>query len=148
MLCRIQYSDFEELSALIAATISKVVTRDDREATSLVDEVVASLQNWLVGGSPGFHAKCRIDDAIAGFVIVKDFWNLSHLFVLPIHQGKGIGRQLVGEALMACREASPRRKIQLNSSTLAAGFYTKLGFKQIGPERDRPGGCIPFEYDF
>jgi predicted GNAT family N-acyltransferase len=89
-----------------------------------------------------------VDGSIAGFVVVKDFWNLSHLFVLPCQQRRGIGRCLVQTAIDACREKSPRRKIQLNSSAIAADFYGASGFTQTGAGITRPGGCIPFEYNF
>lgn len=50
------------------------------------------------------------------------------------------------EALASCRERSPRSAPLLNSSTVAVGFDRHMGFKQMGPGKGRPGGCVPFAY--
>ncbi len=81
-------------------------------------------------------------------MLVKDYWNLASLFVLPEFQGQGIASNLVSAALAVCRGKSPKGKVKLNSSTFAAEFYRKYGFQQIGDPRDLPGGCIPYEYGF
>jgi ribosomal protein S18 acetylase RimI-like enzyme len=73
---------------------------------------------------------------------MKDFWNLSCLFVAPEHQRRGIGKSLVLEVLSECKERSPDRCIKLNSSTKA------WGFEQYGPSKDLLGGCVPLKLDF
>jgi ribosomal protein S18 acetylase RimI-like enzyme len=103
---------------------------------------------WRRAPAESYHAKYRQSGAAVGFIIVKGYWNLSHLFVLPSHQRRGIGRALLQSALTACRNSSPRGKLQLNSSNVARGFYTALGFTQTGLAQDKPGGCVPMEYDF
>ena len=148
MISPIEEGDFDELSKLVAIAVRECVADNGQDASFLIEDIVRSLKTWQTSGYAGFHAKYSVDDTIAGFVVVKNFWNLSHLFVLPAHQRRGIGRRLLEAAIEACRDKSPREKIQLNSSAYAADFYATLGFKQTGPGIERPGGSIPFECDF
>lgn len=92
--------------------------------------------------------KYVVDGRIGGVVLVKKYWNLSNLFVLPTLQRRGIGRQLLETALAGCRDRSPKGKVMVNSSTVAVEFYKAMGFVQTGPGVDRPGGCVPLEYSF
>ena len=148
MIGPIEEGDFDELSSLVAVVVRESVADNEEDAKFLISDIILSMKTWWTSKSGSFHGKYTVDGAIVGFVIVKEYWNLSHLFVLPCGQGRGIGRQLLLEAIDACRDKSPRGKIQLNSSSNAAGFYTALGFEQSGPEIERPGGCIPYEYGF
>lgn len=148
MISPIEEGDFDELSSLVAVAVRKCVADNENDARFLIEDIVLSLKDWQTFYSESFHARYCVDGSIAGFVIVKEYWNLSHLFVLPRHQGHGIGRRLLRKAVNACRDRSPRGKIQLNSSSNAAGFYAAMGFTQTGPGIERPGGCIPFEYQF
>jgi GNAT superfamily N-acetyltransferase len=79
-------------------------------------------------------------------ILVKNDGGLCNLFVHPSCYKQGIGRALFQAAVSICKEKPDIRKIQLNSSTFAAGFYEAVGFVQTGPALDRPGGCIPYEY--
>lgn len=148
MISPIEEGDFDELSSLVAVAVRESVANNEGDAKFLIEDIVLSLKTWQIASSEGFHARYSVEDTIVGFVVVKEYWNLSHLFVLPYHQGQGIGRCLLREAINACRDKSPHGKIQLNSSNNAAGFYAAMGFTQAGPGIERPGGCIPYEYGF
>ena len=148
MIHPLEAGDFDELSNLVAVAVRKCVANNEADASFLIEDIVGSLKTWQTSGYAGFHGKYSLDGAVTGFVVVKNYWNLSHLFVLPCQQRRGIGRCLLQAAVEACRDKSPRGKIQLNSSASAAAFYAALGFKQTGPGIERPGGCIPFEFDF
>lgn len=146
MLSEITRNDLDVLKGLIAEAVRASVDISDEEAAALIEEIVQSLDNWIEAGLNGFHRKYHVADEVAGFIVVKDYWKLSHLFVLPEFQGRGIGRSLVQAAVEGCRARSLRKKIELNSSSNAAGFYEAIGFRQTGPPVDKPGGCIPYEY--
>ncbi|WP_010584721.1 GNAT family N-acetyltransferase [Schlesneria paludicola] len=148
MISPIDEGDLDQLSNLVDVTVHGSVANNKEDAKFLIEDIVRSLKTWQASCSRGFHAKYSVDEAIVGFVVVKEYWNLSHLFVLPSHQGHGIGRGLMQAALTACRDKSPRGKIQLHSSSNAVGFYATLGFNQTGAGIERPGGCIPFEFGF
>lgn len=53
--------------------------------------------------------------------------DVQSVFVIPEHQGTGLGRQLM-QAL--CEEADRRgvQKLTVNANDAAVGFYTRLGF--------------------
>src|SRR5690606_27009771 len=114
----------------------------------LVEDIGSSLDSWCRNPRDALHLKCCIGEEIVGVVLVEKFWNLTNLFVAPEHQGHGIGRRLATEALAVCRVRSPRGELLVNSSSVAVGFYERLGFGQVGPGRDLPGGCVPFRYKF
>jgi len=147
MISPVEERDLDELKDLIAVVVCESVADNEEDATFLIDDIVLSLNTWWTSGSKGFHAKYSVDNAIVGFVIVKEYCLLSHLFVLPQHQGHGIGRELLENAIGACRGKNPSGKIGLNSSNNASGFYAAMGFRQTGPGIEKPGGCIPYEYD-
>ncbi len=148
MISEIKYSDFDKLKEIVVLSVLSSITKKDDEAKKLIDQIVESVESWRKTGLVGFHKKYSIGSKIVGFIIVKEYWNLSQVFVCPEYQGKGIGRSLITAAINGCRRESPKNKIILNSSTVAAGFYEAIGFRKTGPGKDLPGGCIPFEYDF
>jgi len=140
--------DLPAIRDLIAAAVRHSVARSEAEACFLVDDIGASLDWWRGHPAEALHLKCSRSGAIVGVVLVKEFWNLTNLFVDPAHQGRGIGRLLLNAALDTCRTRSPRGALLLNSSAVATGFYDHMGFRQTGPGKDRPGGCVPYRYDF
>ena len=148
MLSDIEKDDLPRLREIIADTVRKSIDCSDEEATALIEEIGQSLSDWMESGASGFHSKYTFANELVGFIVVQDHCKLSHLFVLPGFQGRGIGRWLVEAAVEACRYRSPCQKIHLNASTTASGFYEAMEFHQTGPGIDRPGGCIPYEYQF
>jgi len=148
MLRTIIDTDIEQLKSLAEDAVRTSVTKVEKEVQFLTNDINKSMELWISTGSKGFGEKYLVKQEIVGFIIVKEYWNLSQLFVSPSFQRKGIGRAMITKAIVSCRKKSPRSKMQLNSSNSAAGFYKSMGFNQIGPALDRPGGCIPFEYSF
>ena len=146
MISLIEDTDVDVLSNIVSAAVRESIAENDEDARFLIDDIVGSLKTWQMSDSDGFRGKYCVAGETVGFVIVKQYWNLSHLFVLPDWQRRGIGRCLLQNAIQACSDRSPRGKIQLYSSISAAGFYVAMGFRQTGPGIERPGGCIPFEY--
>jgi GNAT superfamily N-acetyltransferase len=141
-------TDLRAIAGLIASAIRHSVARTEEEAEFLINDIGESLDWWLAHPSDALHLKCCRHRSIAGVILVKEFWNLTNLFVAPAHQHQGIGRQLLAHAIEACRTRSPRGALLVNSSTHATGFYERMGFRQNGPGRDLPGGCVPYRYTF
>ena len=135
--------DLPAIRRLIAGAVRHSVAHSDVEVAYLTDDIGVGLDAWRQHPAGALHLKCSRSGAIVGVVLVKEFWNLTNLFVDPEHQGQGIGRLLLNEVLDTCRTRSPRGALLVNSSTVATGFYEHLGFQQTGPGRDRPGGCVP-----
>ncbi|MHC4118426.1 MAG: GNAT family N-acetyltransferase [Planctomycetota bacterium] len=148
MITEITKDDLDRLREIVAGSVRGSVACSDEEAACLIEEIVRALDSWCKSGSPGFGRKYSVGETVAGFVVVRDYLKLTHLFVCLEFQGRGIGRALVEAAIEGCRNRSPHRKITLNSSKNAAGFYEAMGFGRTDPPTDKPGGCIPFEYSF
>jgi len=141
-------NDIAEITVLIEQTIKTCIDATDDEANDLVAHSVYNMLLWKRSKQGSVHLVCRLEGRIVGVVLVKEFWNLTSLFVDPDFQARGIGQKLVQEALSQCRGMSPKRAVKLSSSTYAQDFYRAMGFKQVGEPQPLPGGCIPFEFSF
>ena len=134
------------LRSFTVEVVRKSVASSTEEFILLRSMVENSFSKWYANGCRGFCARYMQETEMAGFIIVQNWWNLSHLFVHNDMQGKGIGKALLEQGLLACDGKSPTGEIKLNSSFAGQGFYQRMGFVKNGPESKRPGGCIPFRY--
>lgn len=91
----------------------------------------------------GVFLTCHEGDALLGFVIVKDFWNLSDLYVSPAEQGKGVARMLLKKAMQICQAKGDGRAIRCNSSFNAVGFYKRMGFVDFQTDYPFPDYVVP-----
>lgn len=148
MILPVVTADLPAIRRLIEAALRDGVTRVEADVAFLVEDIGRSLDQWAEAPAGKLHLKYLDGDAIAGVVLVKDWWNLTNLFVDPAHQRRGIGRALTAHAIEVCRSRSPRGALLVNSSTNAVGFYRQLGFVPAGDARDLPGGCVPLRFDF
>ena len=67
------------------------------------------------------------------------FWVMWKLYVLPPHQGKGVGKALLDAAIAALPEGTPELLLDvLVANEQAIGFYRSQGFteSQRTPDRD------------
>ena len=148
MVRSITENDLGALSEIVRRCVRESVVSSEKDAQFLVEDIEASLSGWFEKGMNGFGRIYEDEGRVVGFIVVKDYWNLSHLFVLPDFYRRGIGAALIRGAMEGCATKSPKGKLRLNSSSHAAPFYHAMGFEQTGPGIDRQGGCIPFEYAF
>lgn len=83
------------------------------------------------------------DGRIVGFSMVDlDEGALFAAFVLPSHEGRGIGRRLVRPAEAALFQRHPVAWLETAGMSRAAGFYRHLGW---GNERTVGGGDVRLE---
>jgi GNAT superfamily N-acetyltransferase len=85
---------------------------------------------------------------VSYFTPVKKSLHLIGMAVLPKMQRKGIGRQLLNEAIERTR-AFPADAIRLDAFDAAAGagsFYAKCGFRDVGHVVYRNNPLIYFEF--
>ncbi len=72
------------------------------------------------------------DPKVEGFIEIQDAKEITNIFVLPGHQKKGYGKQLMKYAMHRCYELDPsKHSIYLDASKEAVLFYEKLGFKNL-----------------
>lgn len=76
----------------------------------------------------------------------RDPWELTALWVLPEHMGRGIGRRLLG-ALLAEAAAAGQGRVHVDADPYALAFYLACGAELVGevaapiagdPDRRRP----------
>ncbi len=73
------------------------------------------------------------DVGIMAMVVAPDCVKLNQVFVLPEHQGKGIGRECMLLVMEEARQLGlPVRLGVLKVNPRAMAFYRRLGFTQTG----------------
>lgn len=93
-----------------------------------------TITSGYLGSSPVWVAEA--DGAVAGFlglVQVDGRWHLEHLWVLPAHHGRGLGRALFAEAVRLAR-AVGATELLIKSDPNAEPFYLKMGAVRTGLE--------------
>ena len=130
---RFEEKDAQSVSALIAKTLRTTNIKDysgefiENEVKILTPEYIAWRASWT-----HFYVVCE-GESIIGCGAIGPYWgsetesSLFTIFVLPQHQGKGIGRQIV-EALERDEFALRASRIEIPASITACEFYRKLGY--------------------
>lgn len=97
---------------------------------------------------------CESDgDINAFYALVRegDSWQLDHLWVLPAHMGRGIGRALLRHAALEAFEGGAR-EVLVDADPYAEAFYLACGAERAGevaapiaglPGRRRPQLRLP-----
>jgi ribosomal protein S18 acetylase RimI-like enzyme len=94
-----------------------------------------------------FYFVAQDSERIVGAIGVKKNAHLYHLFVDESYQGKGLARQLWGEAMKECMCQGNTGHFTVNSSKNAVAVYEKLGFVRNGPMLEKDGiSYNPMEY--
>jgi GNAT superfamily N-acetyltransferase len=132
--------DVPELVDLIARVIATSVVADAPVRAEMTENALGNLQWSVEHPEKCCHLKCTAQGGIIGVVLVKNFWNLCSLFVLPEFHGQGVGRMLVLAAVDHCRGKSERNALWLNAATNAVSFYVKLGFIPRSTAQPLPPG--------
>lgn len=148
MISAVLPEDLSAIKELVARSIHECIDVPEEIAGELIEDTHIETASWLNNAASGVHLVYKLNGEVIGIVLVKEYWNMTSLFVCPAAQKTGVGAELVNAALAICREESPIDAVKLNSSSYASGFYRHIGFKPDGEARDLPGGCIPYVYNF
>jgi ribosomal protein S18 acetylase RimI-like enzyme len=130
-LLPVSFPDLDEIGAFVAHVILVSVDASDEEKARFVQNTQSNLRKVAAAPDDSLHLKCLNGERLIGVVLVRDYWNLCHLFVASDAQRQGVGRALLEAAITRCRGKSPRGSIVLNSSRNAVGFYRHLGFMDV-----------------
>lgn len=142
----VELLDKAELLDLMSSVICSSVTQDVALQTSYIDNVAKNLYWWAANPASGCHLKAVDNQTIVGVVLVKNFWNLCSLFVVPEYHRQGIGRALMMAAIEECREKSERKAIHLNVAANAIPFYQAIGFIPRESKQSQPVGVQAMQF--
>lgn len=78
----------------------------------------------------------ELEYELVGVIEIRDEKHICFFFVLPEHQGKGIGSALFSEAIDLC--GSPEH-MTVNSSPNSVRVYENLGFTPTDAEQEKNG---------
>ena len=130
---RFEEKDAQAVSALIAQTLRTTNIKDytpefiENGVKILTPEYIAWRASWT-----HFYVACE-GESIIGCGAIGPYWgsetesSLFTIFVLPEHQGRGIGRKIV-QTLERDEFALRAKRIEIPASITACAFYRKLGY--------------------
>ena len=85
------------------------------------------------------------DEIVAFSIADREEASIFALFVLPTHEGRGIGSRLLDLALQWLWDnGADRAWLTTAPDSRAAGFYERRGWRNVGTDSS---GDVSFEYD-
>jgi ribosomal protein S18 acetylase RimI-like enzyme len=146
-IVEVEARDLPELRRLTNHVIATSVPIGLEEACAVMQNVSENAQWAVEHPDECVYLKYMIGSQIAGYVLVKQFWNLCCLFVDPALHGRGIGRALLVRAIQLGRHRTERTHMLVNASPNAVGFYRSLGFEHDESRQSR-GSAVPMRLGF
>lgn len=144
---RVSPEDLLPLLNIASFAVHKTVEAPADAKPEILEGISENIKTWHSKDNCAFF-KYTHNELIVGFVLIKDYWNFSDIFVLPEFHSQGVGRKLVEHALNACRLQKSKASIRVNASKNAVAFYRQLGFKETIIGKVLPYDMVPFEYHF
>lgn len=133
--------DAEAAMAVVTTSFTTCVAPDyTQEGRDLFARVVTADYLRSLPFRRGFTLVATLDHKIVGMCAFRDGHHITLFFVLPDHQGRGIGRQLFEAALRRLREQTPSAtRVEVHSSPIAVPVYEALGFQATGAMKEDNG---------
>lgn len=83
---------------------------------------------------------CYLNNFLVGVIALREGQHISLLFVREQFHHLGIAKHLIKMAVAHVEAMEPEiRAVTVNSSPYAVGFYEKVGFQALGPEKAADG---------
>lgn len=125
----VTHADAETLVAIRIAAM-----RDSLERIGRFDPQRAR-DRFLVSFDPALCRFIEIDHSRAGFYTLRpmtDHWLLDHLYIVPAHQGRGIGAAVLREILAEADEHRMPVRVGALRGSDSNRFYERHGFVRTG----------------
>ena len=79
------------------------------------------------------------DGRMVGMISLRNQFHISLLFVDERYHRRGIGRALIRSLASYVMEQNGQKRLTVNASPYGAGFYHRLGFRDLGPRKEQDG---------
>jgi len=145
-IMKVSEADVKKLKEIAESAMMASVLATIEEKKVLLESIKMDIDKYILSKNC-IYLKIE-DNGIKGYILIKEYWNLAHLFVSPKAQGYGFGTKLLKEGIKACKGFNGNRFIQVNSSRNASGFYKNMGFIEYAPEKNVPKFAVPLIYNF
>ena len=76
---------------------------------------------------------------LVGMISLRNKTHISLLFVDGDYHRRGIGRALISFLSEYVRKEEGLNRLTVNASPYGVGFYHRLGFRDLGPEKQQDG---------
>lgn len=143
----IEIEDIKVLKNISKRCLSESIVLEDEERRLLIEHTASNIKEYSEKNECIFQKFVK-DQTVSGYILIKQFWNLSDLFVLPEYQGIGIGRKLLSSAMAQAEIRGKGEEIWVNSSLNAEHFYRKMGFQDRIGGIKKPNNVVPLKYLF
>jgi GNAT superfamily N-acetyltransferase len=147
MLGPVTVTDLPAIDALIERCVLQSIDASANEKAYFLQRIRQNLAWWKDNPERAVHVQISANAIPVGVILVKNFWNLCHLFVDPSRQRTGIGSALVNAAIAQCRGRTTHPAIVVNSSRNAVAFYRSQGFVMVH-DAPPPYSGLQFAYAF
>jgi len=122
----------EDAEAL--ADLRVLAMKDSLVALGRFDPIRAR-ERFLSGFEPGCTQQIFQKDLLVGFWVLKPqnpVWLLDHLYVLPSHQGQGIGAQILAHLLKQADQVGKALRLGALKGSRSNNFCLCHGFVKVG----------------
>lgn len=130
----IEHTDIPATAALFRALATEFIVHEsppEVAATFLRDNDEQGFHRFLLNGFV-YHV-AEIDGEIAGFIAVREYKHLYHMFVAKKYHGRGIASALWEVARRAAVEGGGSGDFTVNASNYALPVYEAMGFERTAP---------------
>lgn len=121
-------ADGEALAALRVEAMRESLTRIGRF------DPTRARERFLSGFSPDHTRRIEVNGELVGFFALKPYETgllLDHLYVLPRHQGKGIGAAVLAQVFAEADAQACAVRVGALRGSESNRFYVRHGFVQV-----------------
>ena len=129
---RLTFSPTTQADADVLVDMRIAAMRESLERIGRFDPQRAR-ERFLAAFDPALCRFIEADGVRAGFVLIRPQegrWLLDHLYVLPAHQGKGIGAKVLHEIFADADKAGLPVRVGALRESASNRFYQRHGFVQ------------------
>lgn len=132
-MAELQFQPAVSEDAEALADLRVLAMKDSLVALGRFDPVRAR-ERFLSGFDPGCTCQIFQNTSLVGFWVLKPqepFWLLDHLYVLPGHQGQGIGAQVLACVFAQADQAGKTLRLGALKGSRSNDFYLRHGFVKV-----------------